>query len=45
MKLSKDDLDTLESNFPFLIFIENLFELIEVKISRMPSDLDKYASK
>jgi len=45
MKLSKDDLDTLESKFPFSLLIENLFELIEVKMSRMPSDLDKYASK
>jgi hypothetical protein len=46
MKLSKDDLDTLESKFSiFSLVIENLFELIEVKMSRMPSDLDKYASK
>ena len=45
MKLSKDDLDTLESKLAsFSLLIENLFELIEVKMSRMLPDLDKYVT-
>ena len=31
-------------SLPFSLLVENLFELIEVKLSRMPHDLDKYAT-